>query len=84
MVVGLRLATSPGGEPRVKPCWQNLGLTEEGARLVDAVFPEVMALVQRVGNTEVIRLALIEAAFRTHSLPQRSPAFRQQYLKDNT
>lgn len=66
----------------MRPCWRDMGLTEKGADLADSVLPEVVALVERVGD-EVVRLALEEATFRVHGLPLRTHAFRRRYLQDN-
>jgi hypothetical protein len=67
---------------RMRPCWRDRGLTEKGADLADSVLPEVQALVDRVGG-EVVRLALVEATFRRHELPLRTPEFVRRYLKEN-
>jgi hypothetical protein len=66
----------------MKPCWRNRGLTENGAKIVDRVLPDVMMLVQRDG-AETVRIALEEAEFRVRDLPRLTPAYQKQYLNEN-
>ena len=67
----------------MKPCWKELGLTEEGAAQAEAVIDRMVTLITDIGNRTVVNAVLEEALFRGAELPKRTPAFQAWYKQEN-
>ncbi|HYX20153.1 MAG TPA: hypothetical protein VFA98_04850 [Thermoanaerobaculia bacterium] len=66
----------------MKPCWHDLGLTEEGARIADALVGELTELLKKC-PPEIEASLLTEARFRARELPKKTLDYRKRYEKDN-
>lgn len=69
-------------EQDVKPCWRDLGVTEEGERVADALIDDLVAWFKKC-PPELEASLLTEARFRARELPKRTFDYRKQYEKDN-
>jgi hypothetical protein len=66
----------------VKPCWRDLGVTEEGERVCDALVEDLVAWFKKC-PPELEASLLTEARFRARELPKKTFDYRKRYEKDN-
>jgi hypothetical protein len=66
----------------MKPCWRDLGLTEEGARVADTLVNDLTRWFEKC-PPEMEKSLLTEARFRARELPKKTFDWRKRYEKDN-
>jgi hypothetical protein len=69
----------------MKPCWKEVGLSEEGAARADELLPKMLELLRSdpYGSTVAAKAAFEECVFRLEELPKRSKAFQAKYEREN-
>jgi len=66
----------------MKPCWRDLGLTEEGARVADTLIDDLVAWFEKCPPDMESRL-ITEARFRARELPKKTFDWRKRYETEN-
>lgn len=69
-------------EEDLKPCWRDLGVTEEGERVCDALIDDLVALLKKCPS-ELEASLLTEARFRARELPKKTLDYRKRYEEEN-